>query len=183
MASYLEFISHGLHQIQRTFFPDLEHEAGPIPQTLIELTYVLSAIHSQKIHLPERCLTGRPPKSRRAILNALIAKAFLNTSTTLGLIERLHSDNHLRRICGFESRRDIPSESVFSRVFSEFAETELPAQIHEMIIKRAYAERIVGHNSRDSTAIEAREKPLKKEKNHKKLYLKNGTKGAHERAI
>ena len=177
MASYLEFISQGLHQIQRTFFPDLEHEAGPIPQTLIELTYVLSAIHSQKIHLPERCLTGRPPKSRRAILNALIAKAFLNVSTTLGLIERLQSDNHLRLICGFESRRDIPSESVFSRVFSEFAETELPAQIHKTIIKRAYAEQIVGHNSRDSTAIEAREKPLKKEKKSQKTVSKKRNKG------
>jgi hypothetical protein len=177
MANFLEVISHGLHQIQRSFFPDLEHESGPIPQTLVELTYVLSAIHSQKIQLPERCLTGRPPKSRRAILNALIAKAFLNVSTTLSLIERLQSDNHLRLICGFASRRDIPSESVFSRVFAEFAETALPAQIHETIIKRAFAGVIVGHNLRDSTAIEAREKPLRKEKNTEETTSKKRNKG------
>ena len=33
-----------------------------------------------------------------------------------------------------------------------------------MLIKTHYKDEIVGHNSRDSTAINAREKPLKKEK-------------------
>ncbi len=60
MNKYLEFISHGLHQIQRTFFPDLEHEAGPISESLIQLTYVLETVYSQKKPLPERCWTGRP---------------------------------------------------------------------------------------------------------------------------
>jgi len=55
MNKLLTFISHGLHQIQRTFFPDLEHEAGPIPKTLIGLSYVLQTIHSQKVPLPEPC--------------------------------------------------------------------------------------------------------------------------------
>jgi hypothetical protein len=87
MNRYLEFISRGLHQIQRTFFPDLEHEAGPIPATLIHLTYILETVHSQKIPLPERCWTGRPPKSRRGIFNAFIAKAFLKMPTTLHLVE------------------------------------------------------------------------------------------------
>jgi hypothetical protein len=41
MNNFLKFISHGLHQIQQTFFPDLEHEAGPIPKTLVELSSVL----------------------------------------------------------------------------------------------------------------------------------------------
>jgi len=30
------------------------------------------------------------------------------------------------------------------------------------LLKKSYAGELVGHNSRDSTAIEAREKPLKK---------------------
>ena len=41
MNKFLEFISRGLHQIQRTFFPDLEHEAGLLPEILIRLTYIL----------------------------------------------------------------------------------------------------------------------------------------------
>lgn len=162
--SLLDFISRGLHQIQRTFFPDLEHEAGPIPKTLIELSYILQTIHSQKISLSKEYWTGRPPKSRRAALNAFIAKAFLNIPTTKHLAERLHSDNHLRLICGFESRRDIPGESSFSRIFAEFARSALPASIHEELIKQTYVEEMTIHIRRDSIAIAAREQPLKKEK-------------------
>lgn len=123
MNNFLNFISRGLHQIQRTFFPDLEHEAGPIPESLIKLTYVLETVHSQKIPLPEQCWTGRPPKSRRGIFNAFVAKAFLKIPTTIHLVERLQSDRHLRLICRFETYREAPSESVFSRTFAMFAET------------------------------------------------------------
>jgi len=163
MNKCLEFIAYGLHQIQRTFFPNLEHEAGPIPESLVELSYILQTIHSQKIPLPQRCWVGRPPKSRRGVFNAFVAKAFLKMPTTLHLAERLQSDKHLRLICGFESRRDIPSESVFSRVFAEFAQTELPQKVHETLITRNCVGRLIGHISRDSTAVEAREKPIKKE--------------------
>lgn len=162
MNRYLEFITCGLHQIQRTFFPDLEHEAGPIPKSLIQLTYILETVHSQKIPLPERCWVGRPPKSRRGIFNAFVAKAFLKMPTTLHLVERLQSDHHLRLICGFETRRQVPSESVFSRVFAKFAETQLPQCVHSTLVTRCCIGEISGHISRDSTAVEAREKPEKK---------------------
>jgi hypothetical protein len=82
--------------------------------------------------------------------------------TTSHLVERLQSDKHLRLICGFDSRRDVPSESSFSRVFAEFAKTEIPQRIHEALIKQHCAEGIIGHISRDATAIEAREKAAKK---------------------
>ncbi|MEL7048905.1 MAG: IS5/IS1182 family transposase, partial [Pseudomonadota bacterium] len=36
--------------------------------------------------------------------------------------------------------------------------------MHEALIKSAYKDQLVGHISRDSTAIEAREKPVKKPK-------------------
>ena len=163
MANFLEFISRGLHQIQRTFFPDLEHEAGPIPESLVKLTYLLEAVHSQKMPLPEQCWIGRPSKSRRGIFNAFVAKAYLKMPTTLHLVERLQSDHHLRLICGFETRSSVPSESVFSRVFAEFAKTKLPQHVHEAFTKNCCAGKISGHISRDSTAIEAREKPERKE--------------------
>lgn len=163
MNKFLQYISHSLHGIQRTFFPDLEEEAGPIPESFVQLTYVLETVHSQKIPLPERCWTGRPPKSRYGIFNAFVAKAYLNIPTTLHLVERLQSDRHLRLICGFETRSAVPSESVFSRVFSEFAKTQLPTCVHEAFVKHICEGQITGHISRDSTAIESREKPEKKE--------------------
>lgn len=86
--------------------------------------------------------------------------------TTRTLHERLHTDISLRRICGWESKSWIPSEATFSRAFEEFAETQLPQRVHEALIKKLYADTatIVLHNSRDSTAIEAREKPVVKVK-------------------
>lgn|GEM_PF-3772068 len=52
---------------------------------------------------------------------------------------------------------------MFSRVFAKFAEAGLPQQIHEALIKKSCSGTISRHLSRDATAIEAREKPAKKE--------------------
>jgi hypothetical protein len=102
--------------------------------------------------------------SRKAIARSFVAKAIYNFPTTTMLIERLHSDISLRRICGWERRCDIPSESVFSRGFAEFAQSELPQKVHEALIKKFYESEIVGHVITDASAIEAREKPIKKAK-------------------
>ena len=56
----------------------------------------------------------------------------------------------------------MPSETTFSRTFAAFAESALPSRLHEALIKESHADRQVGHISRDSTAIEAREKPAAK---------------------
>ena len=135
MNKFLQLISHSIHQIQQTFFPDLEEEAGPIPDSLVQLIYILETVHSQKVPLPEQCWTGRPPKSRYGIFNAFVAKAVLKIPTTLHLVERLQSDRHLRLICGFDTRSAVPSESVFSRVFAEFAQIQLPQCVHTALIK------------------------------------------------
>lgn len=56
----------------------------------------------------------------------------------------------------------MPSESTFSRAFAEFAKTNLPDKIHGEFVKEHAAGRIAQNLSRDSTAIEAREKPAAK---------------------
>ena len=58
----------------------------------------------------------------------------------------------------------MPSESVFSRAFAEFSDTQLPQRTHAALIRNTHHDRLVGHLCRDSTAIEAREKPAAKEK-------------------
>jgi hypothetical protein len=37
--------------------------------------------------------------------------------------------------------------------FAEFSKSRLPERVHETFIKKSYACELVGHNSRDSTAI------------------------------
>lgn len=105
---------------------------------------------------------GRPPACRIALAGSFIAKAIYNMPTTTALIDRLQSDIKLRRICGWEKKKDLPSEASFSRAFAEFSELQLPEKVHEALIKKTHQEKLVGHISRDATAIEARERPIKK---------------------
>jgi hypothetical protein len=82
--------------------------------------------------------------------------------TTSDLIRALTSAEILRRICGFVNLGDIPSESTFSRAFSEFAASELGNRVHDALVEQYLAEELIGYISRDSTAIIGREKPAKK---------------------
>jgi hypothetical protein len=101
---------------------------------------------------------GRPLHERAWIANAFVSKVVLGITTPVGLIERLMADSPLRRICGFHLHKKLPSESTFSRAFDEFAQSALPERAHEALIKKHPGDELIGHLSRDSTAIEARER-------------------------
>ena len=102
-------------------------------------------------------LVGRPPAERAALARSFIAKAVFNLPTTRLLIEMLSADTTLRRLCGWQRAGEVPSESTFSRAFADSA---LPSRLHDALIEDTHADRLVGHISRDSTAIAAREKPV-----------------------
>ena len=126
-------------------------------------------------------LPGRPLKDRFALARAFVAKAVMNIPTTSALIERLRSDATLRRLCGWERAYAVPSESTFSRAFAEFAMSGLPTVLHEALIAWTHKDRLVGHISRDSTAIEARETPEKSEKPAKKEKKPKGKRGRRKK--
>ena len=107
---------------------------------------------------------GQPEADRCALACAFVAKAVLDLKTTRALIDRLQADSKLRRLCGFDLRLALPSEATFSRAFEEFATSELMQRVHARMIKDTLGEQLIGHISRDSTAIEARESPAKKDK-------------------
>jgi hypothetical protein len=75
------------------------------------------------------------------------------------LIDRLKNDEVLRRLCGWVLLSQIPAECAFSRAFAEFAQSEFPQRVHAALIEKTLKDQLVGHISRDSTAIETREKP------------------------
>jgi hypothetical protein len=68
----------------------------------------------------------------------------------------------LRRICGFSLFKPLPWEATFSRAFGEFAKAQLAERVHEALIKAHLGEQLIGHLSRDGTAIEARERPARR---------------------
>ena len=104
-----------------------------------------------------------------------MAKAVYDMPTTRVLLDRLVTDVALRRICGWERKSEVPSESVFSRAFAEFSDTQLPQRTHAALIRNTHHDRLVGHLCRDSTAIEAREKPAAKEKTPPAAQAQAGT--------
>jgi hypothetical protein len=83
---------------------------------------------------------------------------------TSALHERLTMDRSPRRSRGFSMFKKLPSESTFSRAFGEFARTGLAERAHAALIKWALGDALIGHLSRDATAIEPRERPQPRNK-------------------
>ena len=143
---------------QERLFPTIEQDLGPLGERYQSFITVLELVRVEQ-HLPCcRSLRGRPQQDRAALARAFIAKAVFQIDTTRALRERLANDRALRRLCGWESIRALPSEATFSRAFAEFAEGALPSRLHEALITDTMQEQLVGHVSRDATAIEGREK-------------------------
>lgn len=156
-------LSHYWGKIQTKLFPMLEEELGALTPMLLQVIEVLEIVRVEThVHRWIGRYVGRPPENRAALARSFIAKAVLNFSTTRMLLDRLVLDVKLRRICGWEG--NLPSESTFSRAFAEFAHEGLPAKVHEALIVETHEDRLVGHVSRDASAIEAREKAQAKAK-------------------
>lgn len=156
-----EELSQYWHKIQGSLFPWLKEELGELTEKQQKLVTILELVRVEE-HIPGGFRSsGRPLIERTAIARAFVAKMVYNMPTTRALLDRLHSDIKLRRICGWEKAAQIPSESTLSRAAAEFAVTQLPTRVHEALIERTHRERVVGHISRDATEIEAREKPAK----------------------
>lgn len=159
----MDKLSHMWERIQGVLFPFLEEMLGPMTDKEKRLVEILELVRIED-YVPVRSKSkGRPISDRQPIGRAFVAKTFYNFGTTNALIEQLKTNANFRRICGFEHKRDIPDESTFSRAFSELARLKIPEIVHEELIKEHLSEKIVGHILRDSTAIESREKPAKKE--------------------
>jgi Transposase DDE domain/Transposase domain (DUF772) len=150
-------------RLQDDLFPYLEERLGPLGPGYQLLVAVLEMAPVDAFLLPWPCTRGRPPADRAPLARAFIAKVVLKVATTAALLERLGHDRTLRRLCGWHGPGAVPSEATFSRAFDEFAASKLPTRLHEALILATHKERLVGHISRDATAIEAREKPEKME--------------------
>jgi hypothetical protein len=151
--------------IQHELIPGLKNEMGSLTPKLEKLIHVLEWTRIETFVDCAWSGIGRPPHDRGALANAFVAKVVLGLAQTSALIERLSMDRALRRICGFAGWKALPNEATFSRAFAEFAKMKLAERVHEALVKEHLGgETLIGHISRDGTAIEAREKPLRKPK-------------------
>jgi transposase len=164
-------ISWLMGRVQKSLFPHLD-ECFDTLMTEQEqrLVSILEIVQVEK-YVSKSATShwrGRKPLDRQAMARAFVAKTLYRLPTTIDLIRALQATRNLRRICGFITTTKIPSESTFSRAFGEFATGELGKQAHDSLVKDFLSEEIIGHISRDSTAISGREKPAKKVKESKK---------------
>lgn len=156
-----ETLTNTWDHVQGFLFPHLRNEAGPLTPSHERLVIVLEVSKIDACIPSRNGAPGRPQRDRRALVRAFVAKAVFNLPTTKALIDRLAVDRPLRRLCGWEHAAQVPDESIFSRSFAEFAMSGVPGRAHAALIKATHKDRIVGHISRDATAIEAREAPAK----------------------
>lgn len=157
-------VSQYFASMQRNLFPSFHEDIGKTTNKHLQVIIALDIIEVERFTCYQSPHpVGRPPINRDAMARAFVAKAVLNLPTTDALIDRLKVDAVLRRVCGFPGR--IPCAGTFSNSFAEFANLGLASKLHETLICDEYEGKIVGHVSRDSTAINGREKPMKQPSN------------------
>ena len=176
---------NSLHQfafsIQRQLFPALESEVGVLSEKEQEFVRIVAMAEIERFMEPYRWQwVGRKPEDRLPMAKAFIAKQVWNFPTSRALLDYLAHCPSLRRLCGWDSAWEIPSEATFSRAFAAFATGALPQRIHEAMVCKHLGGKLIGHVSRDSTAIAAREKPVKKEPEEPKAPKKRGRPNKNE---
>lgn len=147
-------------------FPAWEQDLGePLTDKLKQVVRILHVV-AIETHVPAPRTSGRGRRAhdRRLLARAFVVKALYNLPTTRHLLEMLHTQSMLRRLCGWQGRADIPSEPTFSRAFAAFARMNLGEKVHQALVATYIGERLLGHICRDSTEIDAREKPARKPK-------------------
>jgi hypothetical protein len=144
--------------LQGCLLPAIAEELGPLSDKQEQLIRTFALLGLEGFTASCRGSVGRPPHDRAAIARAFVAKALYGITQTNAMIDRLKSDAVLRRLCGWETTAQIPAECSFSRAFAEFSASEFPQRVHAALIEKTQKDRLIGHISRDSAAIEAREK-------------------------
>lgn len=148
-----------LKAVQRELIEGLGAEMNaPTSPALERLVHTLDWLRMEEF-VADGCGVGRPQRERFALANAFIAKVVLRLPTTVALIDRLKVDRALRRICGFAWFKRLPDEATFSRAFAQFAQERLAERVHEALVKEQLGDQLIGHISRDGTAIAVRERP------------------------
>ncbi len=164
-------ISWLMFRVQKSLFPHLNECFDTLlTEQEQRLVTILEIVEVEK-HVSKYTATrwlGRKPVEREPLARAFVAKSVYRLPTTRDLIHALQATRNLRRICGFTALGDVPSESTFSRAFSDFAARGLGNQVHDALVKDYLGGELIGHISRDSTAIIGREKPAKRIKEPRK---------------
>ena len=166
MSQLTDTIAGIWDRVQGSLFPALDNAGLEMTEKLYQLAALLEVLRiEQFVAGPSPYQVGAKPSDRRCLARAFVAKAFYNATDTKAFRDRLRGDPSLRKVCGWRHRRDVPSESTFSRAFGVFAERGLADTVHETWTRYFLGgDAIALHAATDSTAIAARETPVTRAK-------------------
>ena len=161
-----------IKNIENSLFPELKEQLGILSSKEQKLIKILDFAQIEN-NITVVKITNTP-KDREEIARAFIAKSVYNMQTTRDLIDRLSVDRTLRVLCGWRYANKIPSESKFSRVFTELSDLKIAEKTHEKFIEEYLSDTLFLYNANDATAMPLREKPIKKLKEEPKAKRKRG---------
>jgi len=164
LSSNLSKMWNKILNLEKTLFPELKEELRleELSSKEIKLIKILDFAEIEK-NITVVKVTNTP-RDREEIARAFIAKNVYNFQTTRDLIDRLSVDKTLRVLCGWRDKKDIPSESKFSRVFKELTDLNIAGKTHEKFIEEYLSDELFFYNATDATKIPLREKAVKVEK-------------------
>jgi len=165
LSSNLSKMWNKVLNLENCLFPEIKEQMGTLSTKEEKLIKILDFAQIEK-NITVATITNIP-KDRIEIARAFVAKSVYNIQTTRDLIDRLHSDRVLRVLCGWRYKTDIPSESKFSRVFSQLSDMKIAEKTHEKFVEEYLSDTIFMYNATDATKIPLREKPVKVEKEEK----------------
>ena len=149
--------------IQPDLFGRIEDEVGELGESERDFIRICTtALNSGRFAKYRWCGNGHPPSSRVAIFKMLVLKALRNFPTTKVTLQIVRQSPVLRRLCGWESVANVPSESTVSRAYDQFAQDEIASLVHADFVQASLGRDGVFHVSHDSSAIDAREKGQRK---------------------
>lgn len=152
------FASHWL-TIQPSLFNFIEDEVGELDENQRLFVRIAESVELVRIAAKYGwCGNGRKPSSRLAMFKLLLVKHVWNFPTTKDALAEVRRAPSMRRLCGWESQSDIPSEATMSRAFGDFAADETASSLFADFVKKVTKGQIVIHRSIDSTEIDARER-------------------------
>ena len=130
MESGIVFFTAQWFTIQPDLFGRIEDEVGELGESEKDFVRICTtALNSGRFAKYRWCGNGHPPSSRVAIFKMLVLKALRNFPTTKDTLLIVRQSPVLRRLCGWESVADIPSESTVSRAYDQFAQDEIASVV------------------------------------------------------
>lgn len=150
-----------MRNIQASLFDLLSFAVPAFTEEHFRLASAFEAIRIEDSVEFVRRRTGRPPADRRGLARLFLAKSVLGIPTTKAMRSLLVQDRALLSLCGLSR---VPSEATLSRAFESFASAGLADSAHERAVRTLLAGTFAMQVSRDSTAVQGRERPLLKPK-------------------